>query len=134
MAKEWDTGICNEKSGFLFSHACFHPPAGNCQLCQKPICADHSHETEGTTVCTACAKKGRRRAGGQGRRYGRTSHYHDGDPYFYGGYYYGFGYYDDFHGSSYDYIEHDPSDFTEADAESLAADVDEGFESDMSES
>ena len=136
MAKDWEMGICNETSGFLFSHVCHHPPAGVCDLCGKPICVDHSHQAEEASLCTACAKKDRRRSGGgeSERRYGRSSYYGYHDPYFYGGYYYGYGYYDDFHGSSRHDRVRDPNDFTEADAESLTSETDEGFESDMSES
>ncbi|MAD80759.1 MAG: hypothetical protein CMJ50_07950 [Planctomycetaceae bacterium] len=127
-------GICNEKSGFLFSHECFRSPIGNCSSCQKPVCEDHSHAFDGNVLCTSCAKKDRKRRGRDetGRQYGPSRHYDDHDPYFYGGYYYGATYYDSYHhhGSSV----HDPHDFTEADAESLASEGDEGFESDMSES
>ncbi len=135
MAKDWDMGICNEKSGFLFSHECYRPPVGSCNKCQKPVCEDHSHGVEETVLCTACAKKDRGRSARQesGQTYGRSRYYHDHDPYFYGGYYYGYGYYDSYHGSSVG----DPDDFTEADAESLSSEsseMDEGFESDMSES
>ncbi len=132
MAREWEMGACNEKSGFLFSHVCYRNPIGNCNSCQKPICADHSHQGEGTVLCTACAKRDRRGRGRDesGRRYGRSHYYSDHDPYFYGGYYYGYGYYDSYHRSSLS----DPNDFTEADVEALASETDEGFENDMSES
>ncbi len=132
MAKDWAAGICNETSGFLFSHECFRPLAGDCGSCRKPVCEDHSHEVEGTLLCTACAKKDRKRRGRDEStgRYGRSRYYNDYDPYFYGGYYYGYGYYGGYHSSRHS----DPNDFTEADAESLSAEADEDFENDMSES
>ena len=132
MAKDWEMGICNEKSGFLFSHECYRSPEASCDSCQKPVCEDHSHEIEGIVLCTACAKKDRQRRGRDesGQRYGHSRYHNDHDPYFYGGYYYGYGYYDSYQGSS----RGDPDDFTEADAESLTSEMDEGFESDMSES
>lgn len=137
MAKNWEQGICNEKSGFLFNHDCLRGSAVNCNSCQKPICDEHAHEADGLTCCTSCAKKIRgkaeQRSGSSrsGTRHGR-SHYHDSyhAPYFYGGDYYGYGYHDSYYGRSH----HDPSDFTEADSESLAVDSDEDFENDMSES
>lgn len=136
MAKSWDSGICNEKSGFLFSHECYLPPAGSCSRCQKPVCQDHSHELVDRAediLCTSCAKKDRKRhrGGGKGRSTSRLDRHDDYDydePYFYGGYYYGTVYYDSHHGRD------DPNDFTEADAESLSSEMDEGFETDMGES
>ncbi len=140
MAKSWEPGICNERSGFLFSHECNLPPYGTCSRCQKPICADHSHELvnrPGVMLCTSCVKKEQKQhqRGGTGKsRHRRDRHddYYDygEEPYFYGGYYYGREYYDSEYGGG----RHDPNDFTEADAESLAGEIDEGFEADMSES
>ena len=132
MAKKWEQGICNEKSGFLFNHECLRGSTANCNACQKPICYEHAHDANGLTYCTSCVKKMRGRDEQRsGTRHGR-SHYNDyyHAPYFYGGYYYGYGYHDSYYGRSH----HDPSDFTEADSESLATDSDEDFENDMSES
>lgn len=131
MAKEWEPGSCNEKSGFLFNHECFQPPADNCSVCQKPICADHTHlsDTDGR-VCTSCAKK-KRQPPGRGKSVGKSSRASDryddryDEPYFYGGYYFA---------TMHHHDRNDPNDFTEADAASLSAESDEGFENDMSES
>jgi hypothetical protein len=79
-------------------------------------------------VCTTCAKKSQQGAK-QSSRQSRQGYYRD-DPYFYGGYYYGHGYQHGYHGSS----RNDHNDFTEADAENLTDEGDEGFENDMSES
>jgi hypothetical protein len=125
MANDWDSNICNEKSGFLFNHACDRTPARECHNCERPICMDHSHGSKQGVVCTTCAKKSQRKQ----KRSSRQSHYRD-DPYFYGGYYYGGGYDRGYHGSS----RHDYNDFTEADSESLQDEGDDGFENDMSES
>ena len=136
MAKTWNQGICNEKSGFLFSHECFLASAANCSRCQKPVCQDHSHEIvdhPGDFLCTSCTKKDLQRHPGKSRgasRSSRPDHDDYDEPYFYGGYYYGSVYYDNHYGSR----SADPNDFTEADAESLTSEMDEGFESDMSES
>jgi len=142
MPKSWDTGICNEKSGFLFSHECFQPPDYQCMNCQKPVCSDHGHELlddeRNGVLCTSCVKKDRKQLGkrqarelrhGSGR-YDDTYDSYD-EPYFWGGYYYGAT-----HQSSEAWGRaNDPNDFTEADAESLqAVDGGEEFETDMSES
>jgi hypothetical protein len=82
-------------------------------------------------LCTSCVKKAQRTSpGGPSQQRHHQNEGYDDDPYFYGGFYYGAYYYDTYHGSSHG----DPHDFTEADAESLAMEGDEGFESDMSES
>lgn len=157
MAKEkiWDQGICNEKAGFLFKHACLRPPVTHCENCSKPICSDHMRQHDSRSLCIKCAQK---EAGSEGyldrSRYQQTYH---NDPYFYGGYHYnGYGMYDSDHGwgsetyRSRTQHRHDEHDFTEADSESLTnqaagevdddivtaefADGDNDFENDMSES
>ncbi|MCP4175389.1 MAG: hypothetical protein GY758_31965 [Fuerstiella sp.] len=130
MAKDWDPGNCNEKSGFLFSHECFQPPVDSCNMCSKPVCQEHSHSDGAAVVCTSCAKKDQQRVHERGgSRRGRSRYYDDHDPYFYGGYYYGSGYHDGYYGG-----HSDPLDFTEADSASLETEGDEQFESDMSAS
>ena len=142
MPKSWDTGICNEKSGFLFNHECFQPPDNECMKCQKPVCSDHSHELlddeRNGVLCTSCVKKDRKQMGKrQARELRSTSgNYHGSydsydEPYFWGGYYYGATH----QGSEPWGLANDPNDFTAADAESLQdADGGEEFETDMSES
>lgn len=137
MAKEWQQGICNEQSGFLFNHDCDKPPVASCDMCDRPICESHSHKDGAAVGCTSCVKKEKERT----RRYEDTGRSgwdgrdHDYDPYFYSGYYYGYGYH---HGFGYDHgigmHHHDPFDFTEADAAGLTEDGDDEFESDMSAS
>jgi hypothetical protein len=140
MANQWDQGRCNEKSGFLFSHACSRPPNVTCDVCQKPICGDHVHQAGADALCTSCVKKRQSRRGNQSGRSHRShydDHYYDDDPYFYGGYYYGHSYYGhNYHSTGHNHptAHNDPNDFTEADAESLAAEHDDDFENDMSES
>ncbi len=136
MSKKWEQGICNEKSGFLFSHACPRGAETSCEGCKKPVCTDHSKDHDGRVLCTACIKKadsGDRTDATTRRR----THYYD-DPYFYSGYHYvGYGHYGTgYWGSStYHTLSHDDAnDFTEADAESLVDEGGESFESDMSES
>lgn len=133
MANEWDTSICNEKSGFLFSHDCYMVPHETCQRCQKPICLEHSHKEGATTTCTTCAKKRRSRSDGAGRTR-RMGRYDDYDPYFYGGFYHGYGNHGYGNGLGMHAGGHDPFDFTDADASGLVGDGDGGFENDMSAS
>ena len=141
MSEQWEQGICNDKSGFLFSHPCPRAPSETCTECEKPICEDHMQLVGDRVLCKSCVKNGLRRKGrGEpGRRYGRSEEYdYYDDPYFYGGYYYsGYGYYgrgywgyDSYHHATH----HDSNDFTEADAESLAYEGDEDFENEMGES
>ena len=140
MSKDWKEGSCNEKSGFLFNHECFQEPVAKCDLCQKPVCAEHFHMFGSSDrMCTSCARK--RDRGPRGKKGNsatsrtqktRGDHRDEpfDEPYFYGGYYFGTSYYD-----SYDRgVRSDPNDFTEADATSLSAEMDEDFENDMSES
>ena len=92
MAKDWDSGNCNEKSGFLFSHECFQSPVNKCNMCGKPVCQEHSHSDGAAVVCTSCAKKDHKRAQERGGR--RRSRYHDDhDPYHYDHGYHDDGYY-----------------------------------------
>ncbi|MEI7700434.1 MAG: hypothetical protein WCK86_11605 [Planctomycetia bacterium] len=126
MANDWDTSTCNEKSGFLFRHACYQIPNGKCSACQKPVCLDHSHQVAEQLMCTTCAKRGRQQTEEQrSGPYVQGRDYHD--PYFYGDYY-GYRHYYDRHSVN------DPYDFTAADAENLKGTAEEGFENDMSES
>ena len=130
---EWNLGICNEKSGFLFSHACDRLPVQNCSRCQKPICQEHAHvQDAGAMICTSCARRldaRNEQRGYQGRRGHRYYDGYYGDPYFYGRPYgYGWGMHRHRH------HHHDPHDFTEADGESFNSHDDVDFESDLTES
>lgn len=127
-ANDWVEGMCNEKSGFLFSHECYHAPAEICAGCQKPICEEHSHADGEICLCTSCMKK-RKSRGNTGGGRNRSTHNDYNDPYFYSGYYFGYGN----HGG-FLHRDHDPFDFTEADSQGLAGDTDSGFENDMSAS
>jgi len=143
----WDPQRCNEKSGFLFDHVCGGGAMVSCTRCSKPVCNDHFREDEaGEPVCIACAKQELKTLGRdqntRKRGYGRHSHWHDEDPYFYGGYHYaGWGHYGDGYWGHSNYrsaTSGDEADFTEADSGALAAadmhDDAADFESDMSES
>lgn len=128
-ANDWVAGMCNEKSGFLFSHECYHAPSETCTGCQKPICTEHAHADGAAFQCTSCVKKNRSRE--SSTRSGRRSTYdHYDDPYFYSGYYFGHSNY----GRGFHHRDHDPFDFTEADGQGLAGDMDDTFENDMSAS
>lgn len=128
MPDRWDSSRCNESSGFLFRHECLHPADARCERCGKPVCEDHLDRLYGKQLCTTCSRKQSYRGGtARDRR-------HADDPYTAGDYYYGdygsYGGYRRAHSSR----EHDPHDFTEADSESLASEMDNDFENDMSES
>lgn len=129
MNSPWEKGICNETSGFLFSHPCDRMSVAECGQCERPVCNDHAHVTDaaGATLCTSCVKKSRK----INRRHQRQRGYHDSDfyddPYFYGPRYGGYWY------RSHHHV-HDVHDFTEADAESLHDAGDFEFENDMTES
>jgi hypothetical protein len=139
----WDPHRCNEKSGFLFDHACKYGPVANCGRCERPVCNDHLRDDDnGQPVCITCAKKELKDLGRnqnvRKRGFGRHSRWHDHDPYFYGGYHYGgWGHYG--HGywghQNYQHAMHrDDADFTEADSSGLDDGDAADFESDMSES
>ncbi len=83
MSKQWEAGLCNEKSGFLFSHKCFRFHDHTCEQCEKPICEEHTHQAGGGMFCTSCLKKQQARPAGRDRS-GSHGHYYD-SPYFYGG-------------------------------------------------
>lgn len=143
----WDSRICNEKSGFLFDHHCGRSVAVSCARCSKPVCNDHFREADNDdAICISCAKTeltslGRDQKTSK-RGYGRHSRWRDDDPYFYGGYHYvGWGHYGHGYWGHSNYLHAtngDTADFTEADSGALSAanaDDDAGdFESDMSES
>ncbi len=141
MSTAWNAdGSCNEKSGFLFSHACDQLSTGACSRCSRPVCSEHTHPTEQGVLCTTCAKqaiKQERQQQGKTQTTSRGDYdYHD--PYFYAGYYYiGYG---DYHRRGrwghdhYHSVHHDSHDFTEADGAAFAQQGDEDFETDMGES
>ena len=128
MSRNWDEGLCNEKSGFLFSHACPRASDSVCEHCRKPICFEHQRQHEGRVLCISCVKKQNTSDG-----------YYEDDPYFYGGYHYhGYSNYSAGYWGAVTYhhhmSHHDENDFTEADAHSLVDEDGGDFESDMSES
>jgi len=133
--------MCNERSGFLFSHNCDRFDTSRCIHCEKPICEEHTTPTVEGAVCTSCAKNDVGHVEEEtdnsypGGRRQRHSHDHY-DPYFYGGYYYSD--YGRYHGRRWGHQHHnslhDDNDFTEADSESLSHQDNEDFESDLGES
>ena len=120
---------CEERAGFLFSHACDERVADSCSGCSKSICQLHSHLEGGTLICSSCVKKSYRKERRHSQRQGgsyRSRHRHS--PFFYHDHYHGYGYYHVGHWGSHHL---DRNDFTEADAESLTGDASEGFEDDV---
>jgi hypothetical protein len=47
---------CEERSGFLFAHACDRPVAWSCATCGKSICAEHTRMTESGYGCISCVR------------------------------------------------------------------------------
>lgn len=50
------SGGCQERTGFLFPHACDNLAAYACGTCGKAICADHTVWRGENLSCTTCAK------------------------------------------------------------------------------
>ena len=127
----WQEGICNERSGFLFDHACDRVPAVSCGECGRPVCEAHLRITDDGDRCITCQRqdpeaKQLRRQSNDGDYY----HYHY-DPYFYG-YHYETDESDYWGEESYvTATAGDANDFTAGDAQALQSEGDEGFETDM---
>lgn len=131
---------CQEKAGFLFSHACSRAQEASCDDCGKQTCEKHSRTEDDHTRCITCAKKTLKLGGRptksksrQRQRY-RDDYYYD--PYFYGPCYYdGYGYYGSgYWGHDHSYHGHDHDDFTEADGENMLSAEAEDFEHDAAAS
>jgi hypothetical protein len=45
---------CEDRSGFLFAHACDRPATGACSHCGKQICIEHTRFEGGTPLCVTC--------------------------------------------------------------------------------
>ena len=123
---------CEERAGFLFSHACQELSTDQCGDCQKAICQTHSHSAQGRLICTTCAKQENKRSSrletDQPRSARGSSTPYWNSPFFYDGYYHGYGrYHSGYWGSGH--LGRD--DFTEADAHSLSDGGGEGFEQDL---
>jgi hypothetical protein len=120
---------CQERAGFLFAHDCPRPATQQCDRCAKPICTRHGHPAEsGELLCTTCFK-GQHASEDEPDSDVPLDEESD-NPYLYSSYYYrGHGYYGRGHWG-HDVL-HDPNDFTEADGESLRANVQRDFEEDM---
>jgi hypothetical protein len=49
---------CEQVAGFLIPRPCRQPASGQCSLCQKPICPEHTVALgAGQDACTACAAR-----------------------------------------------------------------------------
>jgi hypothetical protein len=135
-------GPCQDRSGFLFDHACSRIATGMCQSCNRAICAEHTTRSGDLTgdlmVCATCKKQGLRQTQAQPDARVAEPMRSEERPYYYGyGRYHGWGYYGTgYWGHSHypdrhhDSTRHDRHDFTEADAASLSAE-DEAWETDM---
>lgn len=122
-------GMCQETTGFLFSHQCDRFAVQACVRCGKWVCNDHNHEGADGAVCTTCAKlepqqpppddpaaepqtPGGAATAPQSRvAPSRSTGYYRDDPYFYGSYWYpGYGYHGyGYHRSYADTTHNDPS-------------------------
>jgi hypothetical protein len=72
---------CQERSGFLFAHACDQPSTALCSECGKPVCNQHTRVTVQGDCCISCAKKVV--AAEETRGEGVRSERWDSDPYWY---------------------------------------------------
>ena len=82
---------CEDRSGFLFAHACDRVASISCEACQKHVCPQHLRGEGGRPLCVACARKeaAEPKAENAERRQGMAH----ADPYLYGAYY-GYSMYD----------------------------------------
>jgi hypothetical protein len=62
---------CQERSGFLFAHACDRPAVYHCTHCAKAICLEHTRVGEAGPMCIGCVATAQPQADS------------DDDPYFY---------------------------------------------------
>jgi hypothetical protein len=76
---------CQERSGFLFAHACDQPAAWACTRCAKMICAAHTRTTAEGQCCIGCAREVMAtQEQQQNQQQQQTDGYRDtDDPYFY---------------------------------------------------
>jgi len=147
-----DQGMCQETSGFLFSHRCGRFAVQACMYCGKALCEAHAHPGAEGVACTSCMKQ-RPKDESEADKSNRPARDDDSDddndswddsPYSYGERWYpGYGSSgrrtsgssararDNVAGGAGDF---DPNDFTEGDAESLRTEGDEAFETEMGES
>jgi hypothetical protein len=47
---------CDDRSGFLFAHACDQPAIGTCSVCAKSICMQHTRATASGPTCITCMR------------------------------------------------------------------------------
>lgn len=48
---------CQDRTGFLFAHACDRLAAWKCGGCAKEVCDDHMRRQGASTLCATCWKK-----------------------------------------------------------------------------
>jgi hypothetical protein len=48
---------CQDRTGFLFAHACDRLAAWKCGSCAKEVCDDHMRREGAATLCASCWKK-----------------------------------------------------------------------------
>ncbi|WP_240359265.1 hypothetical protein [Pyxidicoccus trucidator] len=125
-------GLCQESTGFLFSHECGLPAGAGCPRCGKRVCDAHLTSAGGELVCATCAEdteEGDESDSDSDSDSGPDSDSSpaEDDPSYY---YKDYGYYGP--GSSWAGSgAKDPNDFTEADGESLRHEGDSSFEEDL---
>jgi hypothetical protein len=47
---------CEERSGFLFAHACDRAATGTCSHCDKSICVEHTRFGSSGPLCITCMR------------------------------------------------------------------------------
>jgi hypothetical protein len=71
--------ICQERSGFLFAHACDRTAVWTCARCGKSICYEHARPAEDGYTCITCLRTS------PPPQSGDKPQQTEDDPYFYGG-------------------------------------------------
>lgn len=128
-----ELGTCQERAGFLFSHACSYRAVERCTACGKAVCEAHIHEHEdGSRLCTSCSKRAQKQESTRQRDGSRRYRNHHDDHYFYGDYHYrGYGAYTagywGYH-QYHSYHHHDSHDLTEADGAAFSEGMDGDFD------
>lgn len=110
---------CEERSGFLFAHACDRMAVWPCVSCGKNICPEHTRLSEAGSVCITCMRQ-QMTTQEQDPQHRAQQNQTTDDPYFYSD--------DDYVSTSY----YDADDYKAFDAgASSAPGEDEGPEGDI---
>jgi hypothetical protein len=79
--------ICEERSGFLFAHACDRTAVWQCVQCGKNICFEHTRMGAGGNTCIACLRPPAAQPEQDSRQAGDDPYFYASDGYDADGYY-----------------------------------------------